>query len=315
MNSAPTPSREDLVAELLAAAEACPERPEAWRVLSLLFLQAGNLARARTYAARALRTGPILAENWIALGMVHQAQGQLTRAEKSYRKALHLNPDLPEAWFNLGNTLHAQHRWEEAVRCFEHAGERAPRETAILTNHVGALSRLGQWNGAIDLFNQALELQPENALAQWNRAQASLALGWDDAGWVDYEARWNVPGLVKLGRSYDRPRWTQNVQSRGTIVLAAEQGFGDSIQFARYSSALARMGWNVIVDAPSPLKDLLALAPGVQRAVAWDEPLPDHDFWIPMAGAAGALFDTDAFGNAEGYLRGCLVGHEIARPP
>lgn len=299
----PPPQEAGARETLEEAARLCPSRPEAWRMLALLHTRQGRLEAALDCAVRAVQQGPGAPENWIALGLASKAQGSMPEAEQAYRKALQLAPDSADAWFNLGNVLHATRRWTEAIACFEQAHYFGPNGLDALINLGAVHTRLGQPHLAIPLFNRVLEAEPANPEARWNRAMAELSLGNNQAGWRDYEARWEVPGLVKLGRDYSMPRWNGATPPLDTLLLAAEQGFGDTIQFIRYASALKQRGWRrIVVDAPAPLHRLLRTADGVSEVVSWNDPLPQCDAWLPLMSAAAMFFEDESHASRVPYL-------------
>jgi hypothetical protein len=154
---------------------------------------------------------------------------------------------------------------------------------------------LGAGEAALDCFARALSLNPNFALARWNRALFNLRRGNFRDGWPEYEARWEVETLntFKDKREISQPLWLGTPSLEGaTILLHAEQGLGDTLQFCRYVKPLADLGARVILEVQAPLVGLLAGLPGVSQIVARGESLPDFDYHCPLMSLPLA-FETD----------------------
>jgi hypothetical protein len=103
------------------------------------------------------------------------------------------------------------------------------------------------------------------------------------AGWQAYEARWHVGWLASQRRDYGAPLWLGKEPLDGkTILLHAEQGLGDTIQFVRYVPLLAAQGASIVLEVQEPLVRLLSGMSGVAKIVARKEPLPPYDFHCPL---------------------------------
>src|SRR5207302_421444 len=111
------------------------------------------------------------------------------------------------------------------------------------TNLGSAYQERGQLDEAAACFEQALCLKPEAASPRWNRALLRLLQGHFANAWSDYEARWQLPGKVQ--RHVDRPRWDGAPLQGKTILLYAEQGLGDTLQFIRYAPLVQQRGGRV----------------------------------------------------------------------
>src|SRR6185436_14244348 len=124
--------------------------------------------------------------------------------------------------------------------------------------------------------------------AHWNLGLALLAVGESADGWREYEWRLRIAELGKGGRAYPGPRWTGENPAGKTILLTREQGFGDTLQFVRFSRMLAERGARVLLEVQEPLARLLASAPGVS-GVCNRDPLPAYDAHLPLLSVAGVL--------------------------
>ena len=198
-------------------------------------------------------------------------------------------PAEPEFHNNLGLVLAALDRHDEAIAAHRRALALKPDHAGAWTNLGLALTAANELDDAIGAFDRALELAPTLTEARFNRALALLAAGRFPEGFRDYEARLSVPAFADPAWSPTVPRWDGSEPRGRTILLVAEQGLGDAIQFVRLATLLATRGARVIVQAPRALATLLRTVEGVASVVAPGEPLPPHDAWLPLLSLAGAL--------------------------
>ncbi len=185
-----------------------------------------------------------------------QDQGKLEDAAASCRRALELKPNYAEAHHQLGNISLAQAKPQEAVAS----------------------------------CSRAVELKPDSAEAHVTRAFAWLLTGDLEHGWPEYEWRWRLKVLPS--RRILQPRWDGQELAGKTILLDAEQGLGDTIQFIRYAALLAEKGVTVIVECPKPLVPLLRDCPGIDQVFAYGDDLPAFDVHVPLMSVPGILGTT-----------------------
>ena len=117
-----------------------------------------------------------------------------------------------------------------------------------------------------------------------------LLTGDFNRGWAEYEYRWHEAGM--LPRFFAQPRWRGEPLNGKTILLYAEQGLGDTMQFCRYAASIKERGATVLLECPPALLTLLAGVEGVDRLVAHGEPLPAFDFQVPLLSLPGVLGTT-----------------------
>ena len=148
---------------------------------------------------------------------------------------------------------------------------------------------MGDPVGALSAYDRALALDPENAETHRNRAQVLLQMGHFLEGWVAFEWRWKTQHFAAIYRDWSCPQWDGRRQANATVLVHAEQGFGDTIQFARYFSAMAARVGRVLVECPEPLIKLITRCAGVDDVITTASPLPAFDYHIPMMSLPGAF--------------------------
>jgi hypothetical protein len=145
-------------------------------------------------------------------------------------------------------------------------------------------------------MRQAVERQVDllipPATVAWNRSLVSLRLGDLPAGWDQYEARWQVPGLIIPKRDFPQPRWQGLPFPGQTLLLHFEQGLGDTLMFVRYAKQAKAMGGRVLLAAQVPLAGLVATCPGVDAVIPHGSPIPPFDFHLPLL-SLPFVFRTD----------------------
>ena len=205
-------------------------------------------------------------------------------------------PGHGDARGNRGNALLRLNRVAEAVAAYERALELAPKNAALLANRAAALRRLDRPHEALMSAVRALAIKPDFAHARFVEAVARLSLGDFAAGWRAYKSRWHVGWLASQRRDYGAPLWLGEASLAGkTILLHAEQGLGDTIQFARYAPLLAAQGACVILEVQQQLVRLLSNLPGVAKVIARKEPSPRYDYHCPLLSlplACGTTLET-----------------------
>jgi tetratricopeptide (TPR) repeat protein len=257
-------------------------RPDTVQTLDNLAgaLQArGQLDEAQACYERALALRPKRVESHIGLGVVLRAQGRLEKAVGRYQRALALAPQHPEAHNNLGVALVDLGRLDEAITHHERALAVQPAGAEMHYNLGSALQRQGRYAEALACYGRALALKPDYARAHLNRSLVLLLTGKLDEGWPEYEWRFAVNGYH---RKFDRPLWSGKPLLGQSILVHAEQGFGDTLQFIRFVPAIAERGASVVLEVPASLVRLARTVAGASQVVAAGDPLPAFDFHCPL---------------------------------
>ena len=282
---------------------ALEERPDfaaAWMNLGSLLREQGQDIYAESALKRAVELRPDMISGWINLALLERERGCPGTAEAHLRTAFALNPDtvethvawaqycaaegdLPGAWgwirwalardagndeaVNMhGILLHTEGRFAEAVAVFERAEALGNRLAA--SNRGNSLLDLGKAQEALRAHQTAVEKDPTNAGAHYNLALTQLRLGDWKRGWLGYEARWSFREVHRSPRRFDQPRWQGEALDGQRVLLHAEQGLGDTIQFCRYATLVAARGGIPVLQVRAPLERLLRSLSAVRAGEA-----------------------------------------------
>jgi tetratricopeptide (TPR) repeat protein len=254
--------------------------------LGLCLVDLDNPDIGLTYFEKALKLQPKFFECLGNKGVALEKMGQYKEAIESYDAALAINPSFLQAYQNKGVALEKLEDVEAAIKCYDQAISIDPNYAGAYFNRAYATERLLRFEQSLADYNKAIELDPTKVDFFWNRALLLLCSGDFDRGWKEYENRFH---LKKAVFNYDRAK-LKNFEWRGlsqplnskTILLRAEQGLGDTIQFCRYVKILSDMGAKVVLEVQPPLKDLLGNLDGLSQIVSAGQPVPRFDYYCNL---------------------------------
>jgi hypothetical protein len=204
-------------------------------------------------------------------------------------RALSLRPNDIEALCNRGIALRMLGRIDEALAEYDRVLRLKPRFIAALNLKGVALAAQNRHADAIGCYTEAIAVDWKYAPARFNRSLSELLRGDFDAGWHDFEWRWGGSDTQIARRDFRRSQWQGEDPAGRTILVHAEQGLGDAIQFCRYVPLLAKRGANVILEAQPPLVELFSALPA--RVIRWGDSLPEFDWHCPVM-SLGFAFGT-----------------------
>jgi tetratricopeptide (TPR) repeat protein len=237
-------------------------------------------------------------------GNVLMRLARFAEALASLDRALALRPDYAEAYNNRAVALQELKHFDAALESYDKAIEIKPAYAEAFNNRGVALKELRRFDEALASHNKAQEIAPDFADAHWNEALLRLLTGDLADGWAKYEWRWKRASFTSPRRDFSQPPWDgfDSLYDR-TILLHAEQGLGDAIQFARYVPMVAARGAQVILEVAEPLRRLMGSLSGGARIVAKGEALPPFDVHCPLMSLPRAFGTTvDQIPAATPYL-------------
>lgn len=260
-----------------------PQYAEAYGNRGLALQMLDQMENAITSYDRAIALNPNYTEAYSNRGTALQALKQLDAARSSQEKAIALDPGYAFAHSNLGTVLQQLNLLDAAIRSHQQAIALKPDCAEVYANLGTTLKALNRLDEAIRIYDHAIFLKPEYAEAHVNKALAQLLKGDFSQGWVSYEWRWLNPKTNLKQRNFPQPLWLGQESLEGkTVLLHAEQGLGDSLQFCRYARQIHAMGALVILETPPSLIELLTSLEGLSQVVAQGSPLPTFDYHCPL---------------------------------
>ena len=287
-----------------AAPQRLPQNFEAVKQGKSLF-DLGRYAEALECFNIFEKHNPNIAALYQTRGLCFQRLGRFEEAQADFERSIALNPGEAETHKNLG-TLHSRSgRMEQAFASFDRALALRPNFSAALSEKARALWGLQLLDEAFAAFHKSLAVDPGNALTTWNLALLQMLTGDFERGLSGREARWKASSLGLVDRGFSQPLWLRDQPLEGkTILLHADEGLGDSIQFARYVPFVAALGAQVILEVKPAVQSLLAAVTGVAHCIDRSStPSLAFDLHCPLGSlplAFGTRLDTIPF--AEGFL-------------
>jgi hypothetical protein len=230
-------------------------------------------------------------------------QGRVHEEMMCYQKAIQLNPRSAEAFFNLGHAFFEQEQFDKALACYQKVIQLDPNSALAYMNLGLVVTIRGDYHEAVAAYEKAIQLNPENPEAHWNMANVLLLTANFTRGWKEYVWLWKTKDYMKRRRDFSQPSWNGSDIRGRTILLYAEYGFGDTIQFIRFAPLVAECGATVIVECQRELASLLHHSEGMQKVIPCGEQLPEFDTHCSLM-MLPVLFDTavDNIPNKMPYL-------------
>ena len=271
-----------------------------------LLLSALNRHREAVAAlTAALETSPDHREALAARGGAFRMLDDWDRAAADLDRALLLNPDNVPALIDRGNVFQDLQRYDAALDCYNKALALAPDNLTALMNRGGALQSLQRHAEALETYQNALAVHPGHDDALLSVSLCQLRAGTWREGWIGYETRLRQSPWTEALPTFSGPRWDGVSDLRGKrVLLASEQGLGDTIQFSRFARLVADRGASVILGVEPRLRRLMQGLAGVSAIAVTNDPDPVYDVYIPLMSLI-ALFDLGPEAVATGgpYLR------------
>ncbi len=291
-----------------------PINPAFWFALAFALYRSGDAERATECYGRVLKLNPKHAETLFNLGVIRMSQSRLAEATRFFERALALNPQHPEALnnlgllqqiegdnqaaassfrracrvrtgyyeaeFNLARALSAQQDIEGALEAYRKSVERCPEHVDARVGLAMSLVELGRPQEAVPHLEAAIECDPESIPAKLNLAITLLQLGRWEEGWRLYESR--LRRNSRAHRQFETPQWNGEQVAGRRILIYAEQGLGDTVQFSRYVQLVRDLGATVVVECQPSLAGLLQTLDGVDEIILSGDRLPAFDLHAPL---------------------------------
>jgi tetratricopeptide (TPR) repeat protein len=279
-----------------------PNSPQVCNSMGLALQRLDRLDDAIRWYRQALQLDPAYADANCSLGNALISKEKLDEAVAYLQRALQINDNFPEAHNALGTALVHLDKLDAAIGCFQNALKLMPIFPEAHSNLGNALLSQNKLEEAGRCLQEALLQKPDFASAHWNLSFLTLLRGDFEHGWPEYEWRWLLPGVAR--RAFSQPLWDGSPLNGRTILLHAEQGLGDTIQFIRYAPLVKERGGKVLIECQPSLVPLLASAPGIDRLLPRGSASPPFNVQAPLLSLPGIFRTTLAnIPNSVPYLQ------------
>lgn len=281
-------SLQDWGASQLTFAEAVkkfPHQPRLWINLGMAQENLGHIEEAVEAFEQAMDLSHNFADAYGNLSNLYRKQGRFKKAEDMAHRAYELGAPKAQALNSLALAMSGQGHYQAAARVFEQARQQDAHNPFIIANLANLYVDQLNFETAWPLYAEARALEDHSVIRR-DEGMARLLAGDFIQGWPLYEARLDLPGALRTHPSF--PRWKGEPLANKKILLVAEQGFGDVLQFCRYGRFLSEQGAELLWLVRTPLKRLLQdNLSGI--VLAEDDPIPMADFWLPILSLPYAL--------------------------
>jgi len=259
-----------------------PRYEKAYGFLGSLHHKKNNLDDALYNYTKAAAINSNNFETQIGTARVLRAAEKIDQALTSYNKAVALRPHDINALFEYSYLLTTEGQFELAIDQYKKILELDPNCADVLCNTAHTYRYMGEAEKAIPYYQKALKRYPEQAPIHYGLGEAYLTTGNFEDGWQEFNWRWRRAADT---RKFGEKQWDGSDPKGKTIILRAEYGQGDTLQFVRYAQLLKERGATVIVEAQHTLVSLLSLCPYIDKVIVVNDPvglLPEHDAQIPL---------------------------------
>lgn len=260
--------------------------------LGQAMMNKGRLREAAVIFSKAMALEPGKVELLLWLGHCLHQRGDYEAASQLYDNNILAFPMSAALWNNRGNTLLEMGRFDEALPSYARAVELEPGMHDARVAMASCYQALGRYEHALKICEAVIAEVPEHAEAHWNRALLLLLSGNYPEGWREYEWRWKKREFTSPRREFSQPQWRGEPASGKVLLVHAEQGFGDTIQFCRYIPLLSAMGIQIIFECHPQLVPLMRTLKGCPAVVPMGQSLPGFDLHVPLLSLPGILSTT-----------------------
>lgn len=273
---------QDAEAGYRAVLERAPDNPDALHLLGLVMRGVGRNEDALQWLQQAVEARPGFAEAHYNLGNTCVALGRIEQGIAAYEQALALQPAYAMAHYNLANAYRSIDSLPRAAEHLHKAVRHDPDFFEAWHNLANILKDMGEPALAVNVYRKVLARKSDLAEAHYNLGLAQLSMGAFEEGFREYEWRWKVASFPSPKRDFVQPLWNGSPFPGKTLLVHAEQGLGDTIQFCRYLRQVAPFGGRIVLECVKSQAGLLGRVFEDITVVPSGEPLPPFDLQIPL---------------------------------
>ena len=259
-----------------------PKYTAGYLSLGLVYEQSKNLEKAIECYKAAIKLDPNEIKAYLSLATLYKQDLKFEDAIKVYQQGLINNPSNHFILSNLGNLFYLQHKYEDAIVCHQRAIKVKPDSHIVHFNFANTLLNAGKYSEAIEMYKKTIELNPNFNRSKINLGSTLLSMSNFDEGFKEYSNRIYEDKNFKSVLPKKNLIWTgKNVENKKLLVIA-EEGLGNTLQFSRYLETLNQLNCKIIFKCQEELHHLFEDMVFIDELISHESDYQDYDYWIPL---------------------------------
>ena len=273
------PVAEKILTNLLAHD---PEYIPGYLSLGLVYEQSKNLEKAIDCYKAAIKIDPKEIKAYLSLATLYKQEQKYEEAIKVYQQGLINNPSNHFILSNLGNLFYLQHKYEDAIISHQRAIKAEPQSHIVHFNFANTLLSAGKYSEAVEMYKKTIQINPNFYRSRINLGTTLLSMSNFDEGFKEYNNRIYEDKNFKNILHKKNQIWNgQNIENK-KILVVAENGLGNTLQFSRYLEILSQLNCKIIFKCQEELHHLFEDMLYIEELVSLDNDYDDFEYWVPL---------------------------------
>ena len=259
-----------------------PEYIPGYLSLGLVYEQNKNLDKAIDCYKAAIKIDPKEIKAYLSLATLYKQEKKYGEAIKVYQQGLVNNPSNHFILSNLGNLFYLQHKYEDAIISHQRAIKAEPQSHIVHFNFANTLLSAGKYSEAVEMYKKTIQINPNFYRSRINLGTTLLSMSNFDEGFKEYNNRIYEDKNFKNILHKKNQIWNgQNIENK-KILVVAEDGLGNTLQFSRYLEILSQLNCKIIFKCQEELHHLFEDMLYIAELVSLDNDYDDFEYWVPL---------------------------------
>jgi len=250
--------------------------------LGLVYEQNKKIEKAINCYKTVIELDPTEIKAYLNLATILKQDLKYADAVKVYQDAIIKNPNNHYILSNLGNLFYIQHKYEDAIICHQRAIRAKPNSHIVHFNYANTLVNAGKFTEAIEAYKTTSKINPTFFRSKINLGSALLSMSNFDEGFKEYSYRIYEDKNLKTLIHKKNLIWKGENLKDKTILIVAEEGLGNTIQFSRYLETLNQLNGKIIFKCQEEIHHLFENLDFIEQIVSLDTEIENFDYWCPL---------------------------------
>ena len=250
--------------------------------LGLVYEQSKKFDKAIDCYNAAIKIDPKDIKPYLSLATLYKEQLEYEEAIKVYQQGLINNPSNHIILSNLGNLFYLQHKYEDAIISHQRAVKSKPDSYEVQFNFANTLLNSGKYTEAIEAYRKTSELKPNFYRAKVSLGSTLLSMANFEEGFKEYNHRIYEDKNFQSVLDKKNLIWNgQNIENKKILVIA-DDGLGNTLQFSRYLEILSQLNCKIIFKCQDELHHFFEDMMHIEEIIGLENNFQDFDYWVPL---------------------------------